>query len=239
MKKIKFSKKAAALVVASVMLVGGAGAGTLAWLTDTTLQLDNEFEKSHINVTLTEDEKIFKMVPGCVIDKDPVVTVKAGSEDCYVFLEVTENMKKQTEATDTASKYAFDKYIAYQIASENWTQLKNGDLDVSGVYYKKVTNISSSDDTTIQVLGTGTYTETVNRTEVTISWKENQVATKPSVTKEMMDYTTLQYQPVLSFKAYAVQLLKTNQPTDGESGEFTPYEAWCQVAPLSSGTSGN
>lgn len=228
MKKIKFSKKAAALVVASVMLVGGAGAGTLAWLTDTTLQLDNVFDKSDINVTLTEEENTFKMVPGCVIDKDPVVTVKARSEDCYVFLEVTENMKKQTGATDAASRYAFDKYIAYKIDSSNWTQLKNGTAEVPDVYYKKVTGVSSSADTIISVLGAGTWSETINDASVTISWNADQVATKPSVTKEMMDYTTEQYQPVLSFKAYAVQLLKTNQPTGGESGEFTPYEAWCQ-----------
>ena len=48
------------------------------------------------------------MIPGWTIDKDPKVTVKEGSEDCWLFVEITEENDLR-------------KYISYCTA-EGWTR---------------------------------------------------------------------------------------------------------------------
>ena len=58
------------------------------------------------------------MVPCNTISKDPTVTVKANSEACWLFVEVTESEN-------------LDTFITYAIA-DGWTELK------SGVYYREV-----------------------------------------------------------------------------------------------------
>ena len=218
MKKVRISKKATALALATAMLVVGVGAGTLAWLTDASKEIENVFTTSDINIELGENEKDFKMVPGWTIDKDPLVTVKAGSEDCWVFIEVEET---GGNITVDGEIYDFDDYIAYKIDENNWTKL-TGDTgnNAEGVYYCYAKDIES--DRNIKVLAGGIY----SFAGVDYTWKPNQVLTKPEVTKEMMNAlatTTVQNPvtlPTLNFTAYAVQYWKNNDTA------FTPEEAW-------------
>ena len=63
------------------------------------------------------------MVPGYTIEKDPVVTVKGGSEACYLFGEITEGN-------------ALASYITYEVAS-GWTQ-GDGTAIPANVYYRQV-----------------------------------------------------------------------------------------------------
>ena len=115
------------IVALAVMLViGCAVGGTLAWLTDTTDPVTNTFTVGNINISLAETKTDFKMVPGATIGKDPKVTVKAGSEACWLFVEVTESDN-------------LDNFINYTIAT-GWTQLPG----VSGVYYREVEDLSAS-----------------------------------------------------------------------------------------------
>lgn len=83
-------KKTIAIALAAVVLLLGAVGGTLAWLTSTD-SVTNTFTVG--NVTISLDEPNFtqdiKLIPGKVIDKDPTVTVDAGSESCYVRILVT------------------------------------------------------------------------------------------------------------------------------------------------------
>ena len=114
-------KKGLALVLALTLLVVGVVAGTLAWLTAKSDVVTNTFTTSDIKVELkettgTED----KMIPGYTISKDPKVTVKAGSEACWLFVKVTESDN-------------LDSFISYSVDS-NWTALTG----VSGVYYREV-----------------------------------------------------------------------------------------------------
>ncbi|MGN0745868.1 MAG: hypothetical protein ACI4ML_04255 [Aristaeellaceae bacterium] len=96
-----------ALVVLSMMmvLVFAAVGGTLAWLVATTEPVTNTFSVGDINITLTEtwnadsdDEDLIndhwegKVVPGGSDDKDPTVTVLEGSEKCYVYVTVENNL---------------------------------------------------------------------------------------------------------------------------------------------------
>lgn len=112
------------LVLAVMLIVGCTIGGTLAWLTATTGEVKNTFTTSDISITLTETKggtnKEFKMVPGCTIEKDPKITVLAGSEKCYLFVK----LEKSTN---------FDTFMTYTTAS-GWTELTG----VANVYYRVV-----------------------------------------------------------------------------------------------------
>ena len=121
------SIKIAALIAAIVLVIGCTAGGTVAWLVSKPNAITNVFTVGNINATLTEEAKEFKIVPGVNITKDPVATVKAKSEDCYLFVQLTEeNWPAFTEADNTTRK------VKYEIA-EGWTKLKDG------VYYREVT----------------------------------------------------------------------------------------------------
>ena len=208
LKKSDFNRKSAALVLALSLLAGSAIGSTIAWLTSAPEKVTNTFTVGKIEIELTETTEEYKMIPGWTIDKDPVVTVKAGSEDAWVFVVVTEENN-------------LDGYIAYEVDLNNWTKLDEYD----NVYYTKATDIKK--DRVIKVLGAGTYddpmgTEDDKSDDVTVSWGIHQVGVKPSVTEEMMEIAE-STQPKLSFKAYAVQL------KNGNTTEFTAAEAFEQT----------
>ena len=182
------------LLIAAVCLVAiltSAVVGTIAWLTDKTATVTNTFSPSNIGITLTETKgtgssetaKDFKMVPGTTIDKDPVVTVKADSEACWLFVKI-----------DKVNN--FDNFMTFAVA-DGWTAL-NG---VSGVYYRQVA--ASNADQPFGILGAGAWTVNDSYT-----WAANQVLVRPDVTKADMktlyDAGTDKY-PTLSFTAYAIQ----------------------------------
>lgn len=117
-------KKSLALLLAIALVVVGAVAGTVAWLTDRTAAVKNTFTTSDITIELTETPvENYKMIPGCTIAKDPKVTVKADSEACYLFvkLEKSEN---------------FADFMTYEMA-DGWTELTDV-AGVAGVYYREV-----------------------------------------------------------------------------------------------------
>lgn len=121
------SIKIAALIAAIVLVIGCTAGGTVAWLVSKPNAITNVFTVGNINATLTEEAKEFKIVPGVDITKDPVATVEANSENCYLFVELTEeNWPAFTEADNTTRK------VEYKIA-DGWTKLKDG------VYYREVT----------------------------------------------------------------------------------------------------
>ena len=127
-------KKKLTVSLAVLALVACMAAGaTLAWLTAKTSSVTNTFTYGDINIELKETTgESYKMVPGNTIDKDPKVTVKANSEECWLFVKV--------EKSDN-----FDKFMTYGIA-DGWTALAGED----GVYYREV--ISSTTDTEYYVL---------------------------------------------------------------------------------------
>lgn len=88
-------KKRVWILVAAVLLISAcAVGGSLAWLTDSK-EVTNTFTTGDINITLTEPnykEDEAKIYPGAEIKKDPTVTVKADSEDCWVLVCVENNL---------------------------------------------------------------------------------------------------------------------------------------------------
>lgn len=152
-------KKTLALVLALTLLVAGVVGGTLAWLTDQTAEVKNTFTVGDINIGLTETTADYKMVPGNTIAKDPTVTVKANSEACWLFVQVTES----TDLKD---------FITYAIA-EGWTALPG----VDGVYYREVP--ASAADQTFSVLAGDAVTV---KSDVTRTMLEAAKADAPTLT---------------------------------------------------------
>lgn len=117
------SIKIAALIAAIVLVIGCTAGGTVAWLVSKPKPIVNTFTIGDINAELAETAKEFKIVPGVDIVKDPVATVEANSEECYLFVQLTEeNWPDFTEKGSTTRK------VKYDIA-DGWTKLEDG------VYY--------------------------------------------------------------------------------------------------------
>ena len=125
-------KKSLALLLAIAIVVVGVVAGTVAWLTDKTPSVTNTFTTSDINIELKETKNNFQMIPGWNIEKDPKVTVKTGSEACYLFVK----LEKSTN---------FDTFMTYEMA-DGWEALPES----PGVYYREVA--AATADTTFEVL---------------------------------------------------------------------------------------
>lgn len=151
------SIKIAALIAAIVLVIGCTAGGTVAWLVSKPAPIVNVFTVGNINAELAETAKEFKIVPGVDIAKDPVATVKAKSEDCYLFVQLTEeNWPNFTEKDSTTRK------VKYEIA-KGWIELESAD----GVYYREVDK--SEADQAFGVL------------------KDNKVTVSSTLTKENAD----------------------------------------------------
>ena len=104
--KKNISMKVVTLVLTAVLVFGCAVGGTLAWLIAQTNTVTNTFAVGNITIDLEEtvngqkeSAKVnavansnFKIVPGASEAKDPVVTVEEGSEACYVYVCVENNL---------------------------------------------------------------------------------------------------------------------------------------------------
>ena len=166
MKKIR---KPLAIVVASALVAALGIGSTVAWLTDQSKEVKNTFTVGNINIELAETdaeyddenglfEKSYKMVPGDTLKKDPTITVQAGSEKCYLFVEVEESGN-------------FDKYLTYTIDDE-WTELEDS------VYYQ-VVDANNAADQAFAVLKDNQVT--VNSTVTKADMDELTETTYPNI----------------------------------------------------------
>lgn len=141
------------MILAVVLIVGISVGGTLAWLTDTTGPVTNTFTTSDIDITLAESENLdLKMVPGFDITKDPKVTVKSGSEDCYLFVKLDKSRN-------------YDSFLTLTVA-DGWTQLtedKDGKTITDLIYYREVSAISSDKQFSVLKDDKVTVKETVTK----------------------------------------------------------------------------
>lgn len=143
------------IVVACIALVAGVAiGGTMAWLSAKTQTVTNTFTVGNIDITLEEtpntdtdkdgenDAWTGHIIPGVDLPKDPKVTVKAGSEACYVFVKV--------EPVDWPN----NANIKWTIDSD-WKQLcvyENGvvtETPVENIYYIKQSEIPATDEDVI------------------------------------------------------------------------------------------
>lgn len=172
------SSKTFVVMLALVLALGCAVGGTIAWLTKTTDPVVNTFTYGNIDITLTEtvpENRQAKIIPGKDIPKDPKVTVKANSEDCYLFVKVVE------DGTFVANK------VTYTIRADGWTKGDGTDIP-ENVYYRVVP--AATTDTEFYML-TG---NTANPNGV--------VTVRDTLTKDDIKNIT---NPTLTFTAYAIQ----------------------------------
>lgn len=131
-------KKTFIIALCLALVVAFAAGGAIAWLTATTGTVTNTFTVGNIDIDLTETTTDYKMVPGNTIAKDPKVTVKAGSEACWLFVKIEKSAN-------------LDTFITYAVA-DGWTALTG----VDGVYYREVA--ATTADTSFDVLAGNTVT---------------------------------------------------------------------------------
>lgn len=184
-------KKSLILVLTLVLILGCAIGGTLAWLTASTTAVTNTFTTAGIEITLTEtfntdtnndgknDKWQAQMIPGYSYTKDPKVTVKANSVDCYLFV------KFEVTGIATALEYTSNLNTA-----NGWTQGtgtgEGGNGIPTNVWYREVT--SSTSDLSWDLLA------------------GNQVKISENLTKT--DMPAADNAPQLTYTAYASQLNK-------------------------------
>ena len=120
-------------MLALVLVIGCAVGGTVAWLVSSTNAVVNTFTYGDINITLGETTgSDYKIIPGVNIDKNPKVTVTAGSEACWLFVKVEE------KGTFVANK------VTYSIA-DGWTK-GDGTKIPANVYYRSVDAVKADTD---------------------------------------------------------------------------------------------
>lgn len=124
------SSRAFIALLALVLVIGCVAGGTVAWLVAKTEPVVNTFTYGNINIALAETTGTnYKVIPGTVIEKDPKVTVKAGSEACWLFVKVEES-----------GTFVADK-VTYAI-DNGWTPLEGE----KGVYYREVAAVTADTD---------------------------------------------------------------------------------------------
>lgn len=178
--------KIAIAVTAFALVLCFAIGGTIAWLVDTTDPVENTFTYGDINISLSETTTDYKMVPGDAIEKDPEVTVKAGSEACWLFVQVTKSDN-------------FDTFMTYGIDS-NWAVLGTPEDHLTTVYYYNGTDLDTllSEAKTYSVLSDDKVTVKADVTKAQLSGFDND---KDGVLSDE-EKSSL---PKLTFQAYAIQ----------------------------------
>lgn len=130
-------KKIVSLVLVFALALALGIGGTVAWLTAQTQSVVNTFTIGDINIELDETKgtlgadntRDFKFIPGATLEKDPKVTVLAGSEACYVFVKIVEENNPEVATNEKALTYTL---------ADGWTALDA----TSGVYW---TTVSKAD----------------------------------------------------------------------------------------------
>lgn len=122
-------KKAIAMIAALALFFAIGIGATLAYLNAITKPITNTFTMGNINIELTETTgTAYKLTPGTTTTKDPKVTVVAGSEKCYLFIEVKESTN-------------LINYLDYSIA-DGWINLG---LNDKKVFYREVMSDTGKD----------------------------------------------------------------------------------------------
>lgn len=172
---------ALALCLALALGIGG----TMAYLTATTGSVVNTFTIGNVGLKLVETEgenevttKSYTIVPGETVTKDPTVTVTTGSEPCWLFVKITEDLGALSQ-----SNIDFFDYLT----AEGWMPVPNQ----TNVYYRTVgaKEGDSAIGASIPVL------------------KDNKVTLSKDITLDMSNALKVEgaKAPTLTFKAAAVQ----------------------------------
>ena len=201
---MKKTSKALLLMLCAVLLVAASVLGTMAYLTSTDT-VTNTFTVGNVKITLDEKDvdndnnqndnvsvdgvirdkaNAYHLLPGHEYTKDPIIHVDADSEDCYVFVTVSNEIAAiEAAATEKMANDSNYVPIVTQITNNGWTQLSAG----SDVYYKVYNktdtdkdlevfaNFMISGDVTVDQLATYAPTTTEGDTGATTTYKYKSI----------------------------------------------------------------
>jgi hypothetical protein len=148
-------KKAVITAVAVTLALCLAVGGTLAYLVATSGPVTNTFTVGDITITLSETtgESGYKVVPGGTQAKNPKVTVKANSEDCYVYVCIENNLIIDGKVV-----------VTYDIDTDKWEKIA-GD-DAKALYrYKGDVKLSAADQD-LPVFNNVSYSKDILKTNI-------------------------------------------------------------------------
>jgi len=200
--------KLVVLTLATAVICGSAVGGTVAWLTASSGKIVNTFTYGDIRIGLgsspasllsleapedaeetdaAEEKKAAgnRMVPGKTLELDTTLYVAAGSEACWLFVNMEESEN-------------FGDFLTYEM-EDGWTR-----LDPEGeekVYYREV--VDMEDDFRIDALDEDFMTNVI---------RENELEVRHDVTIEQFDELTAETCPKISITAYAIQRANIDTP---------------------------
>ena len=173
-------KKKLMTVLALVLVIAMSVAGTYAYLTSAD-KVVNTFTVGNVAIKLDEakanpdgslaagDERVkansYKLLPGHKYNKDPMVTVEANSEDCWLFVKIDESRN-------------LDSFISYAVAN-GWTQ-GDGTNIPSNVWYRTVE--AATADQTFSVLAGDQVTVNNDVTKTMMDGLKVDGAIQPTLT---------------------------------------------------------
>lgn len=172
--------KALLVVACALLLVAASVFGTMAYLTSTDT-VTNTFTVGKVNIKLDEAkvnadgtpvanaERVkaneYKLLPGHTYTKDPVLTVKGGSEDAYVRLLVTINKASALKEVFGAN-FLPQNYVDNTWNAQTWPCVKttvNSDDTVTYEFrYKKIVEANAADQKLDALFKSFTVPGTVN-----------------------------------------------------------------------------
>ena len=154
---MKSGKKLILTAICALLLVVATVFGTMAWLVDTDNKVVNTFTIGDIDITLDETDvddstpdetrdtdNTYQLVPGAVLDKDPVIHFKAGSEKAWLFVEIENGLSGLEYQDGWAEGDGFDyskvkPTIFVQMTQKyQWVKMDESDTDGRQIFYKKM-----------------------------------------------------------------------------------------------------
>lgn len=173
-------KKTLTVLLALVLVIAMSVAGTMAYLTSTTGPVTNSFTVGNVAITLDEakvdvygapvqdaprtDANTYKLIPGHEYTKDPTVHVAAGSEDCWLFVQVVNGI----DGLEAASVVGGYQDIADQMNAYGWTAVQG----VDNVYAYSSSKVSAGTDVHVfdqfKIDGNANVSTVTENTQITI-----------------------------------------------------------------------
>lgn len=204
------------LMMCSIVVVGGIIAGTLAWLAAKTDPVINNFIGSNLEINLAEEAKNFQMIPHLEIPKDPMITVKANSEACWLFLQVKESNAQANGSGVLVNGVPrinngndFYKYLNYDIRIgtnefNGWTKMTDQQVTAAGL-------CTVSDDQSVNTYyyrKVGTEGTAIASDEEILILEGDQVVVNDYIINDELSSTQLAANPVkITFTPIALQRL--------------------------------
>ena len=160
---MKKTKKILAMACAMLLTAALAVGGTLAYLTANTDVVTNTFTVGKVDITLDETDvdlygikdgetrvirNDYKLIPGHSYTKDPIVHVAKESEQCWLFVKVTNDIAGIEDATKIADQMIANGWSAVAGATDVYAygQIVDARTEAKNVKVFESFKISSTAD---------------------------------------------------------------------------------------------